>query len=277
VLFPAERSPQPSRSSMPEKITTAVVLAAGQGFRLRPLTERAPKCLTEIAGEPILGRLIDALEETGFRRLIIVTGHLHQQISDFVALRSDRLEVICIFNPDYLETNNIVSLWCAAPRIDGPFTLIESDLVFEPAALLPMQVPDRIAVDVFHEDMPGSTVMVRGGAKVAAMQVGNAPKPSGMLYKTVNIYSFSVATWHEFRGSLKQTIEAGATDQYYERALSTRIEDGSIVLEAVHFGGYDWDEIDSIEDLFRAERRFAGRKVVRPHAGTHAISWRVAV
>jgi choline kinase len=57
-------------------ITTALLLAAGTGSRLHPLTLDAPKCLTEVGGEPILGRLVDNLRLQGITRLVVVTGYL---------------------------------------------------------------------------------------------------------------------------------------------------------------------------------------------------------
>ena len=59
-----------------ERLTTALLLAAGTGSRLRPLTLDAPKCLTEVGGQPILGRLLENLRSQGIRRLVVVTGYL---------------------------------------------------------------------------------------------------------------------------------------------------------------------------------------------------------
>ena len=56
-------------------ITTALLLAAGAGTRLQPLTDNCPKCLTEIHGIPILGRLVSCLLAQGFRHLVVVVGY----------------------------------------------------------------------------------------------------------------------------------------------------------------------------------------------------------
>ncbi len=57
-----------------ESISTALLLAAGSGCRLRPVTDDQPKCLTEIDGIPILERLVDRLCQQGFQRLVVVVG-----------------------------------------------------------------------------------------------------------------------------------------------------------------------------------------------------------
>jgi NDP-sugar pyrophosphorylase family protein len=61
-------------------LTDAIVMAAGEGVRLRPVTERWPKPLLPIDGRPVLGRLVRALGEEGFARAFVVTGHLGDQL-----------------------------------------------------------------------------------------------------------------------------------------------------------------------------------------------------
>ncbi len=65
-------------------ITTALLLAAGTGNRLQPLTDSVPKCLIEINGITILERLIDNLCDNGFKRLVIVVGYMDHCIRRFV-------------------------------------------------------------------------------------------------------------------------------------------------------------------------------------------------
>ena len=67
----------------PTKVTTALLLAAGVGTRLHPLTLDVPKCLTEVGGIPILERLVNNLRAQGFERLVVVIGHLGSRIQEF--------------------------------------------------------------------------------------------------------------------------------------------------------------------------------------------------
>jgi choline kinase len=66
------------------RITTALLLAAGTGSRLFPLTQNSPKCLTLVSDESILERLINNLKSQGFKRLVIVTGHQKECIMDYL-------------------------------------------------------------------------------------------------------------------------------------------------------------------------------------------------
>ena len=93
-----------------QKIKTALLLAAGMGHRPRPITDDAPKCLTEVGGVSILKRLVRCLKLNGVERLIVVVGHMQDSIRHFFETSSTGLNVEYVFNPDYLTTNNIYSL-----------------------------------------------------------------------------------------------------------------------------------------------------------------------
>jgi len=132
-------------------VRTALLLAAGIGSRLSPLTDSTPKCLVEVNRIPILERLMRSLQSNGFKHLLVVTGHLSEVIQDYLGDRYADIEITYVHSPRYKTTNNIYSLWLAGKMIDEPFLLIESDLVFQPERLKPMLQPDRIAVSKMLE------------------------------------------------------------------------------------------------------------------------------
>ena len=104
------------------RVTTACLLAAGTGSRLRPITHSIPKCLTEINGIPILERLISCLRDQGFKRLVVVTSHLEQSIREFLDRYAGEMIVEYVHNPIYETTNNIYSLWLAGKPSRNPFS-----------------------------------------------------------------------------------------------------------------------------------------------------------
>lgn len=138
------------------RTTTALLLAAGTGSRLRPLTTNAPKYLTEVGGLPILERLVDNLRDLGIERLVVVVGHLGDRIRDFLKDKASDMQVDYIASPEYRTTNNIYSLWLARDRIREPFLLLESDLVFDASMLEDMLQPDKIAVSRIRSWMNGT-------------------------------------------------------------------------------------------------------------------------
>ncbi|MBW1775474.1 MAG: NTP transferase domain-containing protein, partial [Deltaproteobacteria bacterium] len=108
-----------------EPVTTALLLAAGTGSRLNPITQDMPKCLTVVNEVPILERLVDCLNQQGFKRLVVVTGYLENRIQEFLGTRAGDMIIEYIHSPLYKTTNNIYSLWMAREFINEPFLLIE--------------------------------------------------------------------------------------------------------------------------------------------------------
>ena len=239
-----------------KRITTALLLAAGTGSRLYPLTQNSPKCLTLVNEKSILERLVIGLKKKGFKRLVIVTGYLENCIRKVLGTKSGNMTIEYIYSPLYKTTNNIYSLWMARKIINEPFMLIESDLVFDISLLDNMIFPDRIAVARMQPWMNGTTVTISQDQLVKSYQDGTTRHLNEDRYKTVNIYSFSLPTWHSIVKRLNQHIAAGIVHSYYETVFSEMVADGSLSLKAVTFNNKLWYEIDTIEDLAETEKLF---------------------
>ena len=249
-----EKKPYP-----PKRITTALLLAAGTGSRLLPLTKKSPKCLTLVNETSILERLIKSLNQNGFKRLVVVTGHLEDCIRTFLETRAGNLTIEYVFSPLYKTTNNIYSLWMARNIINEPFLLIESDLVFDPSLLTEMLYPDRIAIAGMKPWLNGSTVTINASNTIKAFHSDAVNGSGGIRYKTVNIYSLSLYSWHIVVEKLNQFILAGRVNDYYEKVFSQLVIEKSLSLEAVFFDHKPWYEIDTAEDLESAERLFPSK------------------
>lgn len=241
-----------------DRITSALLLAAGTGSRLQPLTRNAPKCLTEVGGLAILERLVDNLRDQGIERLVVVIGYLGAHIRDFLDDRAGGMRVDYIFSPEYRTTNNIYSLWLAREQIREPFLLVESDLVFDTSMLEDMLHPDKIAISRIRPWMNGTTVTVGPERKVSAFHVGGHAKGAGPRYKTINVYSLSMPTWNKVVTRLNFYISDGRVNEYYEAVFAEMVADGTLSFEAVFFDADRWYEIDTIVDLGEAERMFTG-------------------
>ena len=246
-------------------ITTALLLAAGAGTRLQPLTDDRPKCLAEVCGVPILGRLVSCLVEQGFRRLVVVLGYRGEQIRDYLEWRAPELEIEFVECREYNTTNNIYSLWLAREHIREPFVLIESDLIFDSHLLGLMRVRDRIAVTGVQSRLLGTTVSIDEFGRVISFRVGADPCATRLGHKTVNVYSLSMATWQEVVRRLDRRIAAGRVHDYYEVVFAEMVAEGLLTLQSVHFDDGRWCEIDTLEDLRTAEQLFfKSRRTSRP-------------
>ena len=253
-----------------ELINTAVLLAAGTGSRLHPLTQHMPKCLTLVNGISILERLIFCLNQYRFKRLIVVTGYMEDRIREVLGNRRGSMEIDYIFSPLYETTNNIYSLWMARGIINDPFLLIESDLVFDTSLLDDMLYPDRIAVAPMLPWMNGSTVTVNQFQYVTKFHNGVGSLDE-IRYKTVNIYSLSLSSWHGISKRLDQYISDGMVNDYYEAVFAAMVTDGSLSFQAVSFDNKPWYEIDTIADLAEAEKSFPAGPLFKKHEGLKIV------
>ncbi len=239
------------------RITTALLLAAGTGSRLQPLTKAAPKCLTEVNDISILQRLVDNLREQKFKRLIIVLGHLGGQIRDFLDDYAGDMQIDYVVNPDYRTTNNLYSLWLARNQISEPFMLVESDLVFDTKLLNEMIYPDRMAISSMLSWMNGTTVELDLDHRVTAFRPGGYEPVLVPQYKTVNIYSLSLSSWSKVEKRLSRHVKNGGLGEYYEVVFTELIADGTLAFDGVFFDSDLWYEIDTGEDLLEAESLFS--------------------
>lgn len=115
-------------------IEDAIVLSAGQGSRLLPVTATIPKCLIEIGGKTVLERQLAALAAAGLKRALVVTGYRHEQVAE-VLRRPQPLEVEARFNPFWAVASSIGSVWIARDRLRSPFCLLNGDTLFDPEIL----------------------------------------------------------------------------------------------------------------------------------------------
>ena len=108
----------------------AVILSAGIGSRLLPLTREIPKCLVEVGGRSILDHQLDALHVAGVSEAVIVGGYRYRQIGAHLARSAPPLPVRLVFNPFWSVASSIGSVWMARERLGDPFCLMNGDTVF---------------------------------------------------------------------------------------------------------------------------------------------------
>jgi len=246
-----------------EPIKTAVMLAAGMGQRLRPYTEYVPKCLVPVAGKPLLAHTIDALEEAGFERFIIITGYQHKKVDRFIEDYTCSIQVNTIFNEKYHCTNNIYTLWFAGKFIHEPFVLLESDLIYDPKALDMLRLPDRIALSLFNPEIHnGTRATICDEGCLEALITNETPPSDAKIFKTVNMASFSNTTWQELLIELNNCIEGDGAHRFYEECIKSLVQKNKIKLQSIDFSELWWDEIDSEEDLNRVNKYLETQSVL---------------
>jgi len=138
----------------------ALILAAGFGNRMRPLTDHKHKTLLEVDGRAIIDRIVSGLIENGVHRIVVVTGYRSEELVDHLRKHFKKVAFEFVHNPRYRETNNIYSMALAFEQmtIDEDILLIESDLE-DPRYFSEAQLRNR--VDAFFESLEHKKLMAK--------------------------------------------------------------------------------------------------------------------
>lgn len=245
----------------------AVILAAGMGGRLRPLTDTLPKCLAAILqGRTLLDWQLEALRACGIQDLVIVRGYRAE------AFRCSGVRFVS--NPDYARTNILGSLACARAELQGDVLVSYADLWYEPAVVAGLLAEPGdivLAVDpswraryAGRRDHPVSqaeVVVLNGAQRVVEVGKIASARPQadaeflGLLKlsprgcELVQEHYERVAA--RYRG---RTFQRAATfEQAYLTDLLQAMADAGVPLTAHRVQGR-WREIDTLEDLETASR-----------------------
>jgi choline kinase len=244
------------KTSAEKRTTTAVILAAGVGERLRPLTEDRPKALVEVAGRTIIDRTIDSLLAYGVRRVIVATGYREDALRN--ALRGVPCEVEFCPNPDFATTQNMVSLaLCASAVGESGFFKLDGDVIF-PAEFLARldasSAPLAVAVDSSRDlDDEAMKVSLESG-RIA--HFGKDLNVADAFAETVGIERVAPETVRPLFDGCAAARREGRTDVYYE-AVYDELLGPRVWAEAVDVQGLPWTEVDDRADLAVAEGLFA--------------------
>ena len=110
----------------------AVILAAGVGSRIKPMTDNCPKCLLKVGDYTILEMMISHIQNCGINEVVFVLGYLQEQIKDYVKAKFPDLDAYFVTNDRYAETNTGFSLMLAKDLIKGAtFVKFDADVVFD--------------------------------------------------------------------------------------------------------------------------------------------------
>src|SRR6478609_8868043 len=112
----------------------AVILAAGVGKRLWPVTQHRPKCLIEIGGQTLLSRYLASLASLGVQRADIVVGYKQEMIRAAVEANSFEVRVQFLVNEQF-HRGSISSLWIARTALDDDTIVMDADVLFHPDIL----------------------------------------------------------------------------------------------------------------------------------------------
>jgi len=266
-------------------VRRALILAAGLGRRMRPLTDNVPKCLVEVNGVPILFRSLRVLASAGVTEAIVVVGHEALQVRRRVGRNFAGMHIEYVDAPAFDTTNNIRSLWDARRYCDQDILLLEGDIVFDRDVV--MRLRDRpgssMAVAANSTNFSGTVVRRDSNGFVTAFILGadlDGYPNRNDAKKTVNIYLLRAeALRTKILPELCRQVNSGNVQAYYETVFRDLVADGSLSdLVAVDVSTDRWYELDDHRDLEMAEFMFLSRERQFDRIQSlHGSHWRYGV
>lgn len=240
----------------------ALILAAGYGRRLQPITDEIPKSMVEVNGVPLLVNAIDNLIANGITEIGIVVGHKASYIKNTIGSTFRDANISYYENERYLETNNVFSLYKALEFCKDDMLMLECDLFYRKEMIEKIKNGKgdcSILVSPFNaETMDGTVIQVEDD--VAKQLILGKWQTSDFDYsdkkKTVNVYRFTKEFLQKYVPLIKWYIETMGENSYYEKVLGSLIYLQECDIRIVEVPEDMWCEIDDVEDLKRANVKF---------------------
>ncbi|AYG64376.1 NTP transferase domain-containing protein [Rhizobium jaguaris] len=247
-----------------------VILAAGLGSRLMPITAEIPKALVPVAGVPIIQRSLATLARCGLKRAIIVVGYRAEQIRESLAKWSPLEEVHFIETDCYRSKNNSTSLWAAREFLTCNTLIMDGDTILSDTIIKRTQAePAHCVIPVDHipdNSTSGAVVRLADDFAVEHFQViakgGLSELSHGNWWKTLSIYKLSASFCQEHLvSSLRECASAQSGEAFYEEYIARSLTASRMRARGVICSRSRWIEIDTPADLAAAEQMFAESKI----------------
>jgi len=235
----------------------AIILVAGLGQRMLPLTEQTPKCLVPVNGTPLLVNALNHFAAVGVKRVLLVVGHLAGRFSETIGPSFRGLEVRYVENSRYAATNSMYSLLLALREGEEDTWVLEGDVFFERAVLSLEAEGDFLWYgDAGARHMDGAFLLSDAQGYVRDLKIIREKagrRPEGH-FKSIGLLKLR----RNAAAVLRQWLEQGGREDkvklYYDLIVKEHI--GEFPIRLVDVAGHKWFEIDDLEDLKKAERLF---------------------
>ncbi|MEH7225020.1 sugar phosphate nucleotidyltransferase [Bacillus sp. JJ1566] len=228
----------------------AIILAAGMGTRLRPLTTHTPKSLVEVGGEPMAERQIRFLHEKGIKDIVVVTGYLHEKFNYL----EEKYGVKLIHNDKYDIYNNVYTMYLVREYLEDAI-ITEADVYMNR--------------NFFRTDLENSTYFT--GVKTDfedewILQFDTNKKVTEIIIGSGTDYIMSgVSYWSKKDGQfitekLEEVINNGQfKDLYWDDIVKQNLENLNVYVSPIESD--DWFEIDSVDDYQKVNTYIKGQRV----------------
>lgn len=237
----------------------AIILSAGQGRRLMPLTENLPKCCLMLDGKTLLEHQVDSLVANGMDEIVVVTGFGHQLVEDVVS-GIHGVSVRTLYNPFYALSDNLGTSWIARNEMKEPFLLVNGDTVFESSTLSSLlsgkrSYPITLATDCKKQYDEDDMKISADGEQLK--RVGKKLDKGIVNGESIGMMVFDQAGADAFVKKV-ESLMAGPDGlaRWYLSAIDELAVAGVVGVSSIQ--GSSWCEVDDLADLAHAEKTVGG-------------------
>ena len=239
-----------------------VILGAGQGKRLLPLTEEVPKALLDIGGRRLVEWQIEAFTSAGATEIVVVTGYkakvMSEVLSDVEARRGD-VTIRTVYNPFFSVADNLASCWMARGEMNQDFILVNGDNLFKAGMVEQLLgAPDApVTVSIAHKpeyDSDDMKVMLDGDRLT---EIGKTLPVEAVDAESIGMILFRGEGPRIYTDMLERAMmEPTGLRQWYLSAIGALAKTEDVRVRSVD--GHEWCEVDFPVDLQQARHLVAG-------------------
>ncbi len=225
----------------------AIIVAAGKGNRLYPLTKDIPKPLLKInKNETILEHQLKNLTNCGISEIVMVTGYHANKVEELGGP-----DIRYVYNPFYEITNSLASLWFARNEMDDDFVYLHADVVFDRRILEDLlKRQENVCLVIEPKKCIEEDMKVRVASDLM-VEIGKGISLSEAYGEFIGITRFSRAGAKLLAGALEKIVRQGDLMLWFESAIQWLIDNGCQV-HTLSTEGKPWIEIDFPDDLEQA-------------------------
>jgi len=240
--------------------TKAVILSAGQGRRLLPLTKNSPKCLLPVSGKPIIEWQIDALLTAGIKEIIVVTGFQTNLVEELLQRRyPDHKQIRTLFNPFFEVADNLASCWVARSVMDCNFLLLNGDTIFDVSLLKQVlesePAPITLSID-YKKVYDADDMKVQLDNKGLVKHVNKTLPEDQIDAESIGLIYFRSNGPILFRDAVEEALRYPTElKSWYLTIIDTLASKNLVNVCAI--SGHRWCEIDYSSDLTKAQELFS--------------------
>ncbi len=228
----------------------AIILSAGQGRRLMPLTSNMPKCCLPLHGISILEWQLSQISQCDIDEVVVVTGFASEMV-DSIVNRVENFNVRTLHNPMFAHTDNLGTCWEARTEMEEPFVLMNGDTLFEAAVLQRLlafdtDFPITLASDTKpHFDLDDMKIISDGNR---LLKVSKQLDISLVHGESIGLMVFNQVGAKAFTDKLEEMMDkSDALKLWYLSAIDQLASLGIVGLCPID--GLSWCEVDDAADF----------------------------